>query len=168
MSGQAEANKQAMEEYRKQLEQLGASFDVSARRVVSQWAEMGLREVKRLTPVGDHPNPVEFIIKHGKRAGEKVSFYTRLKIVGGTMKKRWTKTPTHKTGRKWRSGYDSGGLDYAIYVNNGHAIKNTKNGPIKGYYPGQHMLEKSITYARKALPALLNAESAKFKRKTGF
>lgn len=164
---QVEINSQAMEEYRKQLEQLGASFDAVARRIVTQEANFGLRKAKQLTPVGKHPNPVEFTITRGKRAGQKVSFYTKEKLVGGTMRRGWKKLLTSKAGSKWMSGYVNN-VWYAPYVNSGHAIKNTKSGPIKGYYPGQHMLEKSTDHARRALPALFWDEINRLKRKTGF
>lgn len=164
---QVEINSQSMEEYRKQLEQLGASFDLVARRIVTQEANLGWKKVKQLTPVGKHPNPVEFTITRGEKAGKKVRFYTKIKLVGGTMRRGWEKMLTSKAGPKWVSGY-ANNVRYALYVNSGHAIKNTKSGPIKGYYPGQHMLEKSISYARKALPALFQDEINRLKRKTGF
>lgn len=164
---QVDVNSQAMEKYREQLEQLGASFDAVARRIVTQEANLGWRKVKQLTPVGKHPNPVEFTITRGKKAGQKVSFYTKEKLAGGAMRRGWKKMLTSKAGSKWMSGYINN-VRYAPYINSGHAIKNAKNGPIKGYYPGQRMLEKSITYARKALPTLFRDEINRLKQKTGF
>ncbi len=54
---QVEINSQSMEEYRKQLEQLGASFDLVARRIVTQEANLGWKKVKQLTPVGKASEP---------------------------------------------------------------------------------------------------------------
>ena len=140
------ANQKNFSKFKKQLELLKADIGDSARRVVSQMADVGLASTKKATPVGKYP------AGSGK--------------VGGTLRKGWQKTPVHKAGRGWTSGYTNN-VYYAVYVNNGHRLIG-KDGRITGYLPGQRMLEKGITQTRKRTHGLFTEEIARVKRKTGF
>ena len=42
-------------------------------------------------------------------------------------------------------------------IENGHKIKNEKNGPVLGFVPGVHMLENAVTQKEAEFDAELNA-----------
>ena len=43
------------------------------KKVLNKSVNQGVAFAKRNTPVGVHPNPVSFTVKHGKYAGKEVS-----------------------------------------------------------------------------------------------
>lgn len=161
----AATNARAMAEFRKQLENLFGEFDESARRIVSRQADTGMAETVKNTPVGVYSGTVSFIIKHGKHAGKEVTFTTGYTKQGGTLKRAWSKMPVRKVGNAWVSGYTNP-THYAGYVNNGHRI--VVGGETVGWVEGKHMLEIGMRKAEKELPAILNAEISRIKRKSGF
>lgn len=130
--------------FRQQLEMLLVDTDKSAKRVVSRMADVGLKETKRNTPVGQY--------KDGRQ--------------GGTLQKGWKKTPTHKTGNAFLSGYDNN-TNYGLFVNNGHRIVD-KDGKTIGYVKGKRMLEQGMNEARRQTETLFRQEIARVKRETGF
>ncbi len=161
----AAENARAMADFRKRLESLLGNFDESAKRVVNRMAAVGMAETVKTTPVGVYSPEVSFVVKSGRNVGKTVRFTTGIKRQGGTLKKAWAKTPTHKVGNAWVSGY-ANPTAYALYVNNGHRI--VVKGATVGFVEGKHMLEIGMRAAEKALPSIANAEIARIKRKSGF
>lgn len=167
----AAANARAMAEFRKQLESLFGDFDESAKRIVSRQAAVGIAETVKNTPVGVYDKESRaFLAEKGtealyRRNKKLLKAPDRTTRIGGTLKKAWTKTPTHKVGNTWVSGY-ANPTSYAVYVNEGHRI--VKDGVTIGLVPGKHMLEIGMRAAEKALPSIAAAEIARIKRKSGF
>ncbi len=139
MSSQNEKN---FAKFRKQLEGLFVDLDDSAKRVVDNMANVGIRVTKGNTPVNRNP-----------------------KVIGGTLRKGWRKNKTYKVGNSFVSGYQNN-TSYALYVNNGHRI--VKNGVTVGFVKGRLMLEKGTDEARRQTHSLFENEIARVKRKTGF
>lgn len=137
-------NKQNFDHFRKQLEMLGADLDASARRVVSQAADVGLIITKKNTPVGQY--------KDGRQ--------------GGTLRRGWLKKPVYKAGSAYVSGYFNN-VEYALYVNNGHRIV-TRDGKTVGYVKGVRMLEQGTDEARRQMEGIFQEEIARVKRKGGW
>lgn len=161
----AAINARATADFLKRLKALQADFDESARRIVNRAAYVGMAESIRNTPVGVYSREVSFTIKNGKQAGKEVHFVTSGTKVGGTLKKAWTRMDAHKEGNMWISGYTNP-TSYAVYVNNGHRV--VVKGVTVGYVQGKHMLEIGRRAAEKAMPAIMEAEIARIKRKSGF
>ena len=143
MSVQTSQNKQNMEKFRNQLELCCLELETIPKKVVSQMADVGIAVTKMKTPVNKDP-----------------------KVIGGTLRKAWTKTKVHKVGNCYISGYTNN-TSYAMFVNNGHRIVNA-TGETIGYVPPQKMLEKGMTEARQQTEILFRGEVAKVKRKSGF
>lgn len=97
-------NAQNFAQFRKKLEELKADLDESARRVVSQMADVGLSTAIKNTPVKS-----------------------------GYLRRSWLKSHTFKLGKDWQSGY-ANSVEYGLYVNNGHRIvvKDKTVGYVKG------------------------------------
>lgn len=143
----AAENARAAEEFRKRLEGLAFDMDETKARIVNQAVNVGLANTIVNTPVG---------------------FYLYAKgntKVGGTLRRRWKKSKTHKEGGAVVGGY-ANSTSYAVYVNNGHRI--VRNGVTVGLVQGKHMLEIGQRAAEKALPSIYNAEMQRIKRKSGF
>lgn len=159
-------NSENCRRFREQLEALGADFDESARRIVSQIANAGMNETVKTTPVGKYPGGGLVVFR--TRDGRDVSFHSsKAPSQGGTLRKRWRKKRVRKSGGAWESGYTNN-TSYALYVNNGHVIRNKVGGPVKGWVPGFHMLEQGINFAQKQENALFRAEIARIKREGGW
>lgn len=137
-------SEQNFAQFRASLVALGADLDDSARRIVSNMADVGLNVTKKNTPVGQYSG--------GK--------------VGGTARRGWIKSKALKVGNGWESGY-SNNVYYVIYVNNGHRIVG-KNGVIKGYVKGKRMLEQGMDAARQQNETLFRNEIARIKAKGGW
>lgn len=128
--------------FRKQLDELFADVDESAKRVAGRMADVGINVTKKNTPVNKAPH-----------------------VIGGTLRKGWIKTATRKVGNSYVSGYTND-VEYGMYVNNGHRI--VRNGVTVGYVKGKRMLEQGINEARRQTETLFQQEIARVKRKTGF
>jgi len=130
-------------QYRAALVELGADLDNSAKRVVSQMADVGLKVTKKNTPTNQDPH-----------------------IVGGTLKKGWHKGQTLKVGNGYESSY-ANNVYYGLYVNNGHRIVN-KSGETTGYVQGKRMLEQGIDEAKRQSDTIFNNEIQRVKNKGGW
>jgi len=144
MGSNARRNKAAIDQYRKELEAMVKDIKEIDKKVLNKSLNAGLREAKRLTPVGFYSNEVSFTTKDGKE----VNFHTNTTKVGGHMKKSWNTSPIKKS-------YDGVSkelfniADYASYVNYGHRI--VSNGKTKGFVKGRFILERAINKVDKAM-----------------
>lgn len=157
-------NAKAIEEFRKELRAMLGDIMEIDRKVLNQAMNQGTAFAKRHTPVGMHPNPVEFTVKRGPDAGKIVSFEvgksaeeSACAMVGGWLRWNWHKLPTKKSG----DGVEAelvNNAEYASYWNDGHNIKNKKDGPSKGWQKGTYVLEKTGDYIEKRMAALFEQE----------
>ena len=76
MSSNYRRNKAAVEDFRKALKAEMDDLSEIDKKVLNQAVNEGVRWLKERTPVGLHPNPVTFTVKHGPKAGTVVSFTT--------------------------------------------------------------------------------------------
>ncbi|WP_069153744.1 MULTISPECIES: HK97 gp10 family phage protein [Eisenbergiella] len=140
-SSNYQRNKAACDQFRRELMAMMDDISEINRKVLNKSVNQGVVFAKRNTPVGVHPNPVTFTVRHGKHAGKEVSFNVKNPGTGGKLKESWHKLPTKKS---------VGGVEaevvntqfYASYWNDGHRIVTKKGGPIKGFVKGTHVLEK--------------------------
>jgi len=150
-------NARAIDQFRKELRvMLGDIMEVD-RRVLNQAMNEGVAFAKRHTPVGVHPNPVTFTVKRGPDTGKVVSFKVKNPGVGGFLRKSWHKLRTKKTS----AGVEAelvNTAEYASFWNDGHNIKNSKDGPSKGWQPGTYVLEKTGDYIEGRMIALFDKE----------
>ena len=149
-------------QFRAALVELGADLDKSAQHVVSQMANVGLNVTKKNTPIGDYSGDVYFITEWGKP----VHFKVHSGKVGGTLRRGWKKTATHKEGNDWVSGFNNN-VVYAIYINNGHRVVS-RWGETTGFVKGKRMLEQGIDAAKQQTESIFNNEIAKVKAKGGW
>lgn len=150
-------NARAIDQFRKELRaMLGDIMEVD-KRVLNQAMNEGVAFAKRKTKPGLHPNPVTFTVKRGPDAGKVVSFEVKNPIVGGFLQKSWHKLRTKKTS----AGVEAelvNTAEYASFWNDGHNIKNSKDGPSKGWKPGTYVLEKTGDYIEGRMIALFDKE----------
>lgn len=147
-------------QYRKQLEELDADLSKCSQSVVSQMANVGMATTVKNTPVGQYPNMVSFMTSDGKVVTFKVH-----KKVGGTLRRGWKKTATHKDGNDWVSGY-SNNVSYAMYVNAGHRI--VSKGVTWGFVKGKRMMEQGMNEAQRQAHTIFEAKIAEVKQKGGW
>lgn len=132
-------NSKDYELFRKKLMELGADLEESAKRIVSQTAAVGMRVSVRNTP---HKT--------------------------GYLQKMWQLERVKKNSSGgWTSGY-SNDVEYGVYVNNGHVVRNKAGGPVLGYVKGKHMLEQGISAAKRQQMALFRQEIERVKKKGGW
>lgn len=155
-------NERNFAKFRKQLESLYFDIDESAKRVVSQMANVGMATTKKNTPVGKYKKYVSFVAKNG----QEVKFKRSVTPVGGTLRKNWKRIATYRSRNGYSSGY-SNNTDYGLFVNNGHRVVN-KEGATVGYVKGERMLEQGINEARRQTETLFNQEIARLKQKGGW
>ena len=120
------------------------------KKVLNKAVNAGAAYAKRRTPVGDHPNPVTFIVNNGPGVRKVVSFKVKNPGVGGFLRKSWHKLPTKKT----KAGVETelvNTAEYSTYWNYGHRIVTKKGGPTKGFVKGTFVLEKTKGYIEKQL-----------------
>lgn len=134
------------------------------KKVLNKSVNQGVAFAKRHTPVGVHPNPVSFTVKHGKHAGKEVSFKARKSaeasacaMVGGWLRFNWHKLPTKKTVSGVEAEVNNSAF-YASYWNDGHRIVTKKGGPIKGFVKGTHVLEKMKSHIEHQMVKNFEAE----------
>lgn len=157
-------NKAMCDQFRKELAAMMDDIREIDKKVLNKSVNQGIAYAKRHTPVGIHPNPVSFTVKHGKYAGKEVSFKVRKSaeasacaMVGGWLRFSWHKSPTKKT----LSGVEAEANNsayYASYWNDGHRIVTKKGGPIKGFVKGTHVLEKMKSYVERQMVKNFEAE----------
>lgn len=133
------------EQYRKQLQQLGADLDECALHVVNQMTNVGMTTTVKNTPVGQYPPG------SGK--------------VGGTLRRGWAKDSAHRVGNGVESRYYNN-VYYGMYVNNGHRI--VSKGVTTGFVKGKRMLEQGIDAAKRQSGAIFNEEIKRVKQKGGW
>lgn len=100
-------NQKAFADFRKKLELLLGDFDESAKRVVSQQANIGMSVTKQNTPAPT-----------------------------GYLRRAWRRGKTIKVGNAHVSSYTNI-VDYGLYVNNGHRTVNSKKettGWVPGFH----------------------------------
>ena len=166
-------NAKAIEQFRKELMSMLGDIQNIDKKVLNQAVNEGVAFAKRHTPVGDHPNPVtfttknprvvDFTTKKGKKvhfvvkAGKAVSFKIDNPGIGGFLIKSWHKMPTKRTadGLEAELVYSA---EYASFWNDGHNIKNKKDGPSKGWQKGTYVLEDTKKYLNKRLAELFEKE----------
>lgn len=157
-------NAKAIDEFRKELRAMLDDINEIDKRVLDQAMNEGVAYAKRHTPVGVHPNPVEFTVKRGPDAGKVVSFKVRKSaqasasaIVGGWLRWNWHKMRTQKSAQGVQAEIVNT-AEYASFWNDGHNIKNTKDGPSKGWQKGTYVLEKTGSYIEKRMAVLFEKE----------
>ncbi len=150
-------NAKAIEQFRKELRAMLDDVSDIDRRVLNRAMNEGVAFAKRHTPVGKHPNPVEFTVKRGPDAGKIVSFTVNHPVVGGFLRKGWHKHRTEKTAQGVQAELVNT-AEYASFWNDGHNIKNTKDGPSKGWQKGTYVLEKTGDYIEKRMAELFEKE----------
>lgn len=164
MSNQSE-NKQACDNFRKEIKALLGDLADIDKKVLNRSVNAGIAYAKKKTPVGLHPNPVTFTVKHGPHAGETVSFKTAYTRVGGYLRKHWKKTPI-KASAHAASCELLNAADYASYWNDGHRIVSRK-GATLGFVKGTHLLEETVDYVGNQMSKHFEAELRKVKKKHG-
>lgn len=157
-------NAKAIDSFRKELRDMLEDISDIDRRVLNHAMNEGVAFAKRHTPVGDHPNPVKFTVKRGPDAGKIVSFEVRKSaqasasaMVGGWLRWNWHKMRTERTPQGVQSELVNT-AEYASFWNDGHNIKNTKDGPSKGWQKGTYVLEKTGDYIEKRMAQLFEKE----------
>ena len=143
-------NKAAIDQFRKELMAMVEDIQQSDKKVLNKAVNAGAAYAKRRTPVGDHPNPVTFIVNNGPGVRKVVSFKVKNPGVGGFLRKSWHKLPTKKT----KAGVETelvNTAEYSTYWNYGHRIVTKKGGPTKGFVKGTFVLEKTRGYIEKQL-----------------
>jgi hypothetical protein len=120
-----------------------------------------LRKVKDRTPIGQYGNKVEFTTQDG----EFVSFNASTQpTVGGTLRDGWKMGKLEKTNK----GYEVeiyNKVDYAMFVENGHVIRNVKGGEAKGFVRGRFMLRNTEIEMVFTSPEILEKKLEHFVRK---
>lgn len=150
-------NKAMCDQFRRELTAMMDDIREIDKKVLNKSVNQGVAYAKRNTPVGVHPNPVSFTVKHGKHAGKEVSFNIKNPGTGGKLKEGWRKLPT----KKLVGGVETGTVNtqfYASYWNDGHRIVTKKGGPIKGFVKGTHVLEKMKSYVERQMVKNFEAE----------
>lgn len=150
-------NAKAIDAFRKELREMLDDVSDIDRRILNQALNEGVAYAKYHTPVGKHPNPVEFTVKRGPDAGKVVRFKLNHPIVGGFLQKSWHKLRTQKSAKGVQAEIVNT-AEYASFWNDGHNIKNTKDGPSKGWQKGTYVLEKTGDYIEKRLAELFEKE----------
>ena len=150
-------NAKAIDAFRKELRDMLEDISDIDRRVLNQAMNEGVAFAKRHTPTGIHPNPVVFTVKRGPDAGKIVSFEVKNPGVGGFLRKSWHKERTQKTAQGVQAEIVNT-AEYASFWNDGHNIKNTKDGPSKGWQKGTYVLEKTGSYIEKRMAVLFEKE----------
>ena len=143
-------NKAAIDQFRKELMAMVEDIQQIDKKVLNKAVNAGAAYAKRRTPVGDHPNPVTFIVNNGPGVRKVVSFKVKNPGVGGFLRKSWHKVPTKKT----KAGVETelvNTAEYSTYWNYGHRIVTKKGGPTKGFVKGTFVLEKTRGYIEKQL-----------------
>lgn len=143
-------NKAAIDQFRKELMAMVEDIQQIDKKVLNKAVNAGAAYAKRRTPVGDHPNPVTFIVNNGPGVRKVVSFKVKNPGVGGFLRKSWHKLPTKKT----KAGVETelvNTAEYSTYWNYGHRIVTKKDGPTKGFVKGTFVLEKTRGYIEKQL-----------------
>lgn len=143
-------NKAAIDQFRKELMEMVEDIQQIDKKVLNKAVNAGAAYAKRRTPVGDHPNPVTFIVNNGPGVRKVVSFKVKNPGVGGFLRKSWHKLPTKKT----KAGVETelvNTAEYSTYWNYGHRIVTKKGGPTKGFVKGTFVLEKTRGYIEKQL-----------------
>ena len=143
-------NKAAIDQFRKELMAMVEDIQQIDKKVLNKAVNAGAAYAKRRTPVGDHPNPVTFIVNNGPGVRQVVSFKVKNPGVGGFLRKSWHKLPTKKT----KAGVETelvNTAEYSTYWNYGHRIVTKKGGPTKGFVKGTFVLEKTRGYIEKQL-----------------
>ena len=143
-------NKAAIDQFRKELMAMVEDIQLIDKKVLNKAVNAGAAYAKRRTPVGDHPNPVTFIVNNGPGVRKVVSFKVKNPGVGGFLRKSWHKLPTKKT----KAGVETelvNTAEYSTYWNYGHRIVTKKGGPTKGFVKGTFVLEKTRGYIEKQL-----------------
>lgn len=154
-------NKEAIRRFREEMKDLFEDLSEVDKRCLNKAVNLGMRKAKELTNVGQHKNPVEFTT----RDGIKVSFKTATTKVGGFMRKSWKSAPAVKLKSGGVQKVLINNAEYAMFVNDGHVIRNKKGGPIKGFVKGQYILEKAVKYTDKKLVEAFEEEIQKVKQK---
>ena len=143
-------NKAAIDQFRKELMAMVEDIQQIDKKVLNKAVNAGAAYAKRRTPVGDHSNPVTFIVNNGPGVRKVVSFKVKNPGVGGFLRKSWHKLPTKKT----KAGVETelvNTAEYSTYWNYGHRIVTKKGGPTKGFVKGTFVLEKTRGYIEKQL-----------------
>lgn len=143
-------NKAAIDQFRKELMAMVEDIQQIDKKVLNKAVNAGAAYAKQRTPVGDHPNPVTFIVNNGPGVRKVVSFKVKNPGVGGFLRKSWHKLPTKKT----KAGVETelvNTAEYSTYWNYGHRIVTKKGGPTKGFVKGTFVLEKTRGYIEKQL-----------------
>lgn len=143
--GNYRRNKAEIDRFRKELMEMVGDIKEIDRKVMNKSVNKGMAYARKLTPVGEHPNPVTFAVHTGNHAGKVVSFKVSNPGVGGFLRKSWHKLPTQKTPEGVECEIINT-ADYAAYWNYGHRIVNRKGGPTKGFVKGTYVLEKTVSY----------------------
>ena len=144
MSSNQRRNKAAIDKYRKELSEILDDISEIDKKVLNKAVNIGLAEVKRLTPVGVYPKEVNFTTQDGKNVIFKIS---KTKV-GGHMRRSWG-TSRIRISNNGVSKEIFNTAEYASYVNYGHRI--VIRGITKGFIQGKFMLEKAVNKVEKAM-----------------
>lgn len=138
----ASANAAAIDKYRNELRAMLGDISQIDQKVLTTAVNVGLRDVKRNTPVNKSPY-----------------------VIGGTLRKGWHSTPTLPAGNGIQKGLENN-VYYGSYVNDGHRLVNRK-GETVGYVEGQHFLERANNVVERAMIQEFDAEIKRVKAKHG-
>ena len=164
MSSNYQVNKEAVEQFRKELKAMLSDVGKLDKQILNQAVNEGTAYAKRHTPVGKHPNPITFVVRNGPKAGTKVSFTVNDPGVGGFLRKSWSKLPAKRTG----TGIEVelvNRAEYASFWNDGHRIVTKRGGPTKGFVKGAYVLERAEEYVWTRLKVLFEKKIKEIQEK---
>lgn len=140
MNSNQKANQIAIKKYRKEIEaMIGEICEVDI-RVLNKALNVGLRDVKQLTPVGVYKDRT-----------------------GGTLRREWHIIKAKKLGSTVQ-GHLYNNTEYAQYVNYGHRVVNRSRETI-GWVTGRFMLEKATYRIDKTIEEEFRKEIERVNRK---
>jgi hypothetical protein len=101
--------------------------------------------------------------------GLRDSAAAKTSVVSGRMKESWKVKPPLRAGPDggykavvYNDAVSPGGAHYSGYVNDGHAIRRVKGGPILGKVEGQHMLQEAEKETEQKTRGFVEAGLAEF------
>ncbi|HAK43707.1 MAG TPA: hypothetical protein DCM59_14640 [Clostridium sp.] len=125
MGSNIRRNQAAIDQYRKGLEAMLGDITEIDKKVLNKSVNAGLREAKRITPVGVYKDRQ-----------------------GGFMKKSWYTNPVNKSYNGVSKDLFNT-AEYAEYVNYGHRI--VRNSRTYGFVRGKFILEKATGVVDKTM-----------------
>ena len=88
MSSNYQVNKEAVEQFRKELKAMLSDVGKLDKQILNQAVNEGTAYAKRHTPVGKHPNPITFVVRNGPKSRDERSVLQSAILVLAVLKKK--------------------------------------------------------------------------------